>query len=219
MKTAEEVFLSVLEKELDFVAEDKLKFTARALVNRLGMWNVKFLDTTHDTMTVLKPEKTIDEYRAEHAQVVQKKMQELIKKRPVSEDEQERFKVLVLLLAEQSYRGFREDTFSDVCGKIHDFEKTIRKSGYGAACFDIAWDDWDGINFNYTGGCPHSPAARFFADYDDGHQAPFNVCEWCDDFEKLEELLKQTSPTLYEMYQERLQEEREEKSFYENPCK
>ena len=47
MKTAEEVFLSVLEKELDFVPVDKLKSAAKALVDRLGMWDVKFMDMTN----------------------------------------------------------------------------------------------------------------------------------------------------------------------------
>ena len=205
MKTAEEVFLSVLEKELDFVAKDKLKSVAKALVDRLGMWNVKFLDTTHDTMPVIKPEKTIDEYRTELAQTVQEKERKLITKGPVPEDEQERFKVLVLSLAEMHSRGNRT-----IMDEVDEFEKAIENSGNGEAFFGIALRDWENINFLHTGGYRHSPAARFFADYDDGYQAPFNVCEWCADFKKLEGLLKQTSPTLYDIYQERLREAREE---------
>lgn len=204
MKTAEEVILSVLEKELGFLAEGKLKSTARALVDRLGMWNVEFLDTAHNTMTVIKPKETIDEYRAKLAQTMQEEEQKLITKRPVSEDEQERFKALVLFLAETIYRAPEE-----ICEEVYYFEEAIGRSGNGKAHFDAAWEDYERINFSQNKIHRHSPRARFFADYDDGY---LNVCEWRDDFEKLEELLKQISPILYDMYQDRLREERGEKS-------
>ena len=46
---------------------------------------------------------------------------------------------------------------------------------------------------------------KFYAEYYDGMQAPFIVCKWSNDFEKLEELLKNTSTMLYKNYKIKLE--------------
>lgn len=113
--------------------------------------------------------------------------------------EQNKFKTLVMLLAENANN-------KDVRDAINIFEDKIEKSGHGNACFGIARDDFGGIEIVRPEYMSERHRVRFYAEYYDGMQAPFEVCTWNDDFEKLELLLKESSDVLYDMYQTRLQE-------------
>jgi len=113
--------------------------------------------------------------------------------------DQNKFEELVKLLAELSC----DSAYDEEISLFEDKVGTICKaSGFEGPYFGIAQSDWEGIDCH-----TRYSKAKFCAGYYDGSQAPFLVCEWNDDLEKLEMLLKETSETLYEMYQERLKEE------------
>ncbi|MCI7040568.1 MAG: hypothetical protein MR992_00275 [Lachnospiraceae bacterium] len=111
-----------------------------------------------------------------------------------------KFEELVMFLAENSERGNIE--FDE---EITKFEDAIEKTGCGTAYFGIAKSDWNGIEIIKP---EHIPPAykkegvMYYAEYYDGKQAPFTVCKWCNDFDELEELLKNTSGVLYQKYRE-----------------
>lgn len=110
-------------------------------------------------------------------------------------DEKIKFENLVMFLAEESFKG-------DMWEAIETFEEKIKETGCGKAYFGTARSDWDRIdivNSQYF-----KDDAKFYAEYYDGFQAPFLVCEWKDDFEKMETLLESTDSTLYKKYQEYL---------------
>ena len=114
-------------------------------------------------------------------------------------DEQYKFKKMVTYLAELDFHGN-----NDICDAICDFENKIEELGLGNACFGIARSNWDAIDIIRP---YYNSDYKFYAEYYDGFQAPFIVCEWKDEFEKLEELLKNTSETLYKKYKEYLEKE------------
>ena len=114
-------------------------------------------------------------------------------------NEQDKFEKLVMLLAEKSYHGEEDDA-------IDAFENKISETGYGDAYFGTAQSDYDRIEVVNPEFMPSWHRAKFYAEYYDGFQAPFTVCEWNDDFDKLELLLKESSTTLFNMYQMRLKE-------------
>lgn len=112
---------------------------------------------------------------------------------------QAKFEKLVMLLAENSDNGNLE-----LDEEITAFEDAIEKTRCGEAYFGIAKSDWERIEIIKPDQIPwgyKKDNVRFYAEYYDGNQAPFTVCKWCDDFEKLEELLKITSYNLYKKYQ------------------
>ena len=119
----------------------------------------------------------------------------------INMNEQSKFKELVLLLAQSS-----ECKNIELNKEITKFEDAIRNTGCGKAYFGIAKSDWEGIEI-----IEQSPykkdKIRFYAEYYDGMQAPFTVCEWNNDFGKLETLLKNTSDTLYSKYQDTIEKE------------
>lgn len=91
--------------------------------------------------------------------------------------------------------------------EITKFEDAIRNTGCGKAYFGIAKSDWEGIEIIEPS--PYKKdKIRFYAEYYDGMQAPFTVCEWNDDFGKLETLLKNTSDILYSKYQDTIEKEK-----------
>ena len=116
-------------------------------------------------------------------------------------NEQSKFKELVLLLAQSS-----ECKNIELNKEITKFEDAIRNTGCGKAYFGIAKSDWEGIEI-----IEQSPykkdKIRFYAEYYDGMQAPFTVCEWNDDFSRLETLLKNASDILYSKYQDTIEKE------------
>ena len=116
-------------------------------------------------------------------------------------NEQSKFKELVLLLAQSS-----ECKNIELNKEITKFEDAIRNTGCAKAYFGIAKSDWEGIEI-----IEQSPykkdKIRFYAEYYDGMQAPFTVCEWNNDFGKLETLLKNTSDILYSKYQDTIEKE------------
>lgn len=114
-------------------------------------------------------------------------------------DEQTKFKKMVMCLAELAYHG--EENLSDA---IFDFEDKIEELGLGEAGFGVARSNWDEIDIIRP---YYNSDYKFYAEYYDGFQAPFIVCEWKDDFEKLEALLKEASEELYKKYKECLVEE------------
>lgn len=118
-----------------------------------------------------------------------------------SEEKQDLFKAFVLFLAEQNY--LRD---ASVCDAIRILEGKIEDAG-GSAYFGVAREHWDSIDVirPYF----HSKY-RFRAEYYDGFQAEFVVCEWNDDFEKLEALLEETSKGLYDEYLKYLEEQEKE---------
>ena len=104
-------------------------------------------------------------------------------------DDREKFEVLVNLMAKEIYGG-NDD--------VDLFEDMIKQSQLGNAYFGVAGSDYDQIevmSFSH-------PANKFHAEYYDGFQAPFLVCEWWGDYNALENLLLQSSKTLYEEYQQ-----------------
>ena len=117
---------------------------------------------------------------------------------------QEKFEVLVMLFAKHSESGNLE--FDE---EITKFEDAIEETGCGQAYFGIAKMDWERIDIVEPRHIPYKyrDSAKFFANYYDGFQAPFVVCYWNDEFEKLEELLKNTSNMLYEMYENELKKQ------------
>ena len=113
---------------------------------------------------------------------------------------QSKFEELVMFLAENSECGNIE-----LDEEITKFEDAIEKTGYGEAYFGIAKSDWDRIEIVKPEHIPYKyrdEGAKYYAEYYDGMQAPFMVCKWCNDFDELEELLKNTSDVLYQKYQE-----------------
>ena len=116
--------------------------------------------------------------------------------------DQYKFEKLVKMLAELSDDHKYDDEiylFADKVGAI------CEASGLESPCFGIARSQWSCIDFYPNVRMYSNPGLiKFHAEYYDGNQAPFIVCEWNDDLEKLEMLLKETSETLYEMYQDRL---------------
>ena len=118
--------------------------------------------------------------------------------------ELERFEKMVLLIAEKT--GSENNELDD---EIEKFEDVINKSKLGSAYFGIAGSDWDRIEVLGQKRIPYGyqkDGVKFYAEYYDGNQAPFAVCKWKDDFEKLEELLKNTSPILWKLYKNVLSE-------------
>lgn len=110
-------------------------------------------------------------------------------------DEKIKFGNLVMFLAEESFKG-------DMWEAIENFEEKIKETGRGEAYFGTARSDWDRIDIVNP---PYfKDDVKFYAEYYDGFQAPFLVCEWKDDFEKMEKLLKTTDSSLYKKYQEYL---------------
>lgn len=110
----------------------------------------------------------------------------------------EKFEQLVLFLASKTERG---DLKLDE--EITNFEDAIESSKLGSAYFGIAKDDYDRIEIARPEYIPYTykkEGVKLYAQYYDGNQAPFIVCKWCDSFNKLEELLKNTSSYLYELY-------------------
>lgn len=115
-------------------------------------------------------------------------------------NEQSKFEKLVMFLAQNSENGNLE-----LDEEITKFEDAIKETGYGEAYFGIAKSDWDRIEIvrpEYIPFAYKKEGAKFYAEYYDGMQAPFMVCKWCNDFTKLEELLKNTSDILYQKYYE-----------------
>ncbi len=115
-------------------------------------------------------------------------------------NEQSKFKELVLFLAENTECG---NIVLDE--EITRFEDAIEKSGCGEAYFGIAklnWEEIEVIKPEYIPSIYKRDGVKYYAEYYDGMQAPFTVCKWNDDYNKLEELLKNTSDILYGMYQE-----------------
>lgn len=114
--------------------------------------------------------------------------------------EQYDFEKLIMFLASQYEKGDLE--FDE---EVVKFEDAIKVTGCGEAYFGIAKSDWDRIEIvspEYIPFAYKKEGAKFYAEYYDGMQAPFMVCKWCDDFDKLIELLKNTSDVLYQKYQE-----------------
>lgn len=115
-------------------------------------------------------------------------------------NDQYRFKKLVFFLAKNSECGN-----SEMDEEITKFEDAMKESSHGEAYFGIAKSNWDGIEIVSPEDIPYrykDKGAKYFAEYYDGMQAPFEVCYWSDDFSELEELLKNTSNILYQKYQE-----------------
>ena len=122
-------------------------------------------------------------------------------------DEQEKFTVLVMMLAENSERGNLE-----LNEEITNFEDAIKFTGRGEAYFGTAKSNSDRIDIISPDNIPYKyrqEGTKFYAEYYDGMQAPFLVCKWNDEYEKLEELLKQTSDILYSKYVEITEKEKE----------
>lgn len=110
-----------------------------------------------------------------------------------------KFKKLVMFLAENSEKGNIE-----IDEEITAFEDAIKATGCGEAYFGTAKLNWDRIEIirpEYIPFAYKREGVKFYAEYYDGMQAPFTVCKWCEDFDKLEELLKNTSDILYQKYQ------------------
>ena len=111
---------------------------------------------------------------------------------------QRKFEEFVKVLAEESYHGNEE---------VDLFESKLESLGYERPYFGIARSQYDSIDF-YTNyhilgrqGC-----IRYYAEYYDGFQAPFEVFTWNEDFNLLENLLKENFSALYELYEKRLRE-------------
>ena len=109
--------------------------------------------------------------------------------------EYDKFEILVKTIAELAYHGELED--------VGTFDTAINNAPNGRANFFAARSDWDGIDVVKN----NIQNVRYYAEYYDGMQAPFLVCSWDDDFEKLEELLRNTSDILYNIYQKKLKED------------
>ena len=108
-------------------------------------------------------------------------------------DVNEKFENLVLFMAE-NYNSY--DT--ELNDAITIFEEAIETSGNREVAFGIARDDWERIEITEP---PYKcNNAQFYAEYNDGFQAPFLGCAWNRSFDELETLLKDTSVKLYGMY-------------------
>ena len=108
-------------------------------------------------------------------------------------NEDDKFKMLVQTMVEEANNGNEE---------VDSFEDAIEASGNGCAGF-ITRDDPDRIDFipNYTSYAKPGEVIRFYAEYYDGFQAPFRVCEWKADISYLETLLRTCSKDLYAKYE------------------
>lgn len=115
-------------------------------------------------------------------------------------NEQSKFTEMVMMLAQNSESG---DIALDE--EITKFEDAIKETGCGEAYFGTAKSDWDRIEVVRQERIPYKyekEGVKYYAEYYDGMQAPFTACKWCDDFDRLEKLLKNTSDILYQKYQE-----------------
>ena len=122
--------------------------------------------------------------------------------------DQEKFANLVMFLAENYEAG---DIDFDI--EVSNFEDAIDNSGFGDAYFGIAKSDWSRIEIIRPVYFPYKykdDGTKFYAEYYDGSQAPFTVCRWCDNFEKLEELFKNTTNLVYKKYIEFLENNKKE---------
>ena len=110
-------------------------------------------------------------------------------------EEQRKFENFIMFLAKEADKD-------ELWEAIEALEEKIKETGCEEPCFGIARSDWSRIDivkpFYFRDG------VKFYAEYYDGFRAPFLVCEWKDDFEKLEALLKDTDDTLYIRYKEYL---------------
>lgn len=108
-------------------------------------------------------------------------------------NEDDRFEILVRTMVEGANRGNKE---------VHSFEDAIEASGNGWAGF-LTRDDSDNMDFipNYGRYAKPEEVIRFYAEYYDGCQAPFRVCEWKADISHLESLLRACSTDLYAKYE------------------
>lgn len=115
-------------------------------------------------------------------------------------DEQERFRKLVKCMVEQ-WKKSKSPTHDRALthNLIRQFEDKIEEAG-GEVFFSIVPD---ALLLHFIEPYPSSDY-KFHAEYYDGVRAEWIVCEWNDDLEKLEELLKETSDVLYEEYQKYL---------------
>lgn len=110
---------------------------------------------------------------------------------------QRKFEEFIKVLAEESYHGNEE---------VDLFESKLESLGYERPYFGIARADWDGIEFERNQYALKRMGCQFYAEYYDGFQAPFEVFTWNEDFNLLENLLKESFPVLYELYEKRLRE-------------
>ena len=116
-------------------------------------------------------------------------------------DDYDKFRIMVELLTEL------EKGDLDIYDGIYTFEKAINSSEYGKAYFGTTNSDYIKITTASKRTLDLVDIQRgveFYAEYYDGYQAPFTVCEWKQDFSELENLLKSTSASLYERYQDAL---------------
>lgn len=111
-----------------------------------------------------------------------------------------KFSKLILLLAKLS----NED--EELEERIYSFSEKIEASGLGEAYFGIAKSNYMRIDIipPYTNKIDNHKW-QFAAEYYDGNNAPYLVCEWYSTFDKLEELLKKTDKVLYKKYLECLE--------------
>ena len=105
-----------------------------------------------------------------------------------------RFEILVRYISEVWDSADK----GDVLNAIDEFSEAIETYCHSKASFGVALNHYDSIETGYINR-PHEKAF-FYAEYYDGQQAPFNVCTWYGSVEKLEELLKKTSPSLFDGY-------------------
>ena len=117
-------------------------------------------------------------------------------------NEDDKFEILVQTMVEEANHGNEE---------VNSFENAIEASGNGWAGFRT-WDDSDNIDFipNYTSYAKPEESIRFYAEYYDGCQAPFRICEWKADISYLEVLLKTCSKDLYAKYEAMCHEREQE---------
>lgn len=108
-------------------------------------------------------------------------------------NEDDKFEILVQTMVEEANHGNKE---------VDSFENAIIASGDGWAGFLIR-DDSDKVDFmpNYTSYAKPGEIIRFYAEYYDGCQAPFRICEWKADISYLEVLLRTCSKDLYAKYE------------------
>ena len=113
-------------------------------------------------------------------------------------NEDDKFEILVQTMVEEANHGNEE---------VDSFEDAIEASGNGWAGF-ITRDYPDRIDFmpNYTSYGKPGEIIRFYAEYYDGFQAPFQICEWKADISQLETLLRTCSKDLYAKYENAIKE-------------
>lgn len=106
--------------------------------------------------------------------------------------EEDKFEVMVKTLVREANDGNKE---------VDSFEDAIMESGKGWAGF-ITHDYPDRVDFyqNHTLYTNPWETYAFYAEYYDGYQAPFPVCEWNGNIPELEALLQSCSINLYEKY-------------------